>query len=193
MSNLTRVFRSSACAFAIVACLAAPTMVAAQDTDQNTTDEAAEEETAIIVTGSRIQSSFDRPTPVTLLSSERLEDRGITNVGDALNELPSFRPSEGPATAGLTPGPGLNVGGRILDLRGLGSVRTLTLVDGRRFVPSTTQATVDTNMIPSILLSRAEVVTGGASSDGAKTRSDGRQVALMGSAVRRSTAAALLK
>ena len=163
MSNLTRVFRSSACAFAIVACLAAPTMAAAQDTDQNTTDEAAEEETAIIVTGSRIQSSFDRPTPVTLLSSERLEDRGITNVGDALNELPSFRPSEGPATAGLTPGPGLNVGGRILDLRGLGSVRTLTLVDGRRFVPSTTQATVDTNMIPSILLSRAEVVTGGAS------------------------------
>ena len=51
------------------------------------------------------------------------------------------------------------VGGRILDLRGLGSVRTLTLVDGKRFVPSTTQATVDTNMVPSILLSRAEVVS----------------------------------
>src|SRR5690606_16384183 len=46
---------------------------------------------------------------------------------------------------------------------GLGAVRTLTLVDGKRFVPSTTQATVDTNMIPSILLARAEVVTGGAS------------------------------
>ena len=55
MSNLTRVFRSSACAFAIVACLAAPTMAAGQDTDQNTTEEAAEEETVIIVTGSRIQ------------------------------------------------------------------------------------------------------------------------------------------
>ena len=117
----------------------------------------------IVVTGSRIQSSFDRPTPVTILGAQRLEDRGLTNVGDALNELPAFRSTQTPATSGLNATPGQNIGGRVLDLRGLGAVRTLTLVDGKRFVPATTQATVDTNMIPSILLSRAEVVTGGAS------------------------------
>jgi outer membrane receptor protein involved in Fe transport len=117
----------------------------------------------IVVTGSRIQSNFDRPTPVTILGAERLKDRGLTNVGDALNELPQFRASSTPATSGLNAGPGQNIGGRVLDLRGLGAVRTLTLVDGKRFVPATTQATVDTNMVPSIMLSRAEVVTGGAS------------------------------
>jgi outer membrane receptor protein involved in Fe transport len=117
---------------------------------------------SIIVTGSRIRSAFDRPTPVSILGAERLEERAATNLGDALNELPVFRATQTPATAGLVPEAGY-VGGRILDLRGLGAVRTLTLVDGRRFVPSTTQSTVDTNMIPSILLSRAEVVTGGAS------------------------------
>jgi outer membrane receptor for ferrienterochelin and colicin len=116
----------------------------------------------IVVTGSRIQSSFDRPTPVTILGAQRLEDRGLTNVGDALNELPEFRSTNTPATSGLNAAPGQNIGGRILDLRGLGAVRTLTLVDGKRFVPATTQATVDTNMIPSLMLSRAEVVTGGA-------------------------------
>jgi outer membrane receptor protein involved in Fe transport len=118
---------------------------------------------AIVVTGSRIQSNLDRPTPVAVLGAQRLEDRGLTNIGDALNELPQFRSTQTPATSGLNATPGQNIGGRILDLRGLGAVRTLTLVDGKRFVPATTQATVDTNMVPSILLSRAEVVTGGAS------------------------------
>jgi len=117
----------------------------------------------IVVTGSRIQSSFDRPTPVAILTAQRLQDRGLTNVGDALNELPEFRSTNTPATSGLNATPGQNIGGRVLDLRGLGAVRTLTLVDGKRFVPATTQATVDTNMVPSIMLSRAEVVTGGAS------------------------------
>lgn len=116
----------------------------------------------IIVTGSRLATGFNAPTPVSVVGAERLEARGSTNVGDALNEMPSFRSTQTPASSGLSAAAGY-VGGRILDLRGLGSVRTLTLVDGKRFVPSTTQATVDTNMIPSIMLSRAEVVTGGAS------------------------------
>ena len=170
MSRIDKAFRSSTCALAIAACLGALTPAMAQVAEPDSSDpataaqeDAGDDAGGILVTGSRIQSGFERPTPVTMLGAERLDDRGITNVGDALAELPAFRPSEGPATAGLTPGPGLSVGGRILDLRGLGSVRTLTLVDGRRFVPSTTQGTVDTNMVPSIMLSRAEVVTGGAS------------------------------
>jgi iron complex outermembrane recepter protein len=116
----------------------------------------------IVVTGTRIASGFDAPTPVSVLGADRLAERGAGNIGDALNELPAFRSTQTPASTGLSAAAGY-IGGRILDLRGLGSVRTLTLVDGKRFVPSTTQATVDTNMIPSILLQRAEVVTGGAS------------------------------
>jgi outer membrane receptor protein involved in Fe transport len=124
--------------------------------------EAAAPDAEIIVTGSRLATGFSTPTPVSVVGAARLEQRGITNVADALNEVPSFRPSNTPASGELAPSAGY-IGGRILDLRGLGAVRTLTLVDGKRFVPSTTQATVDTNMIPSILLERAEVVTGGAS------------------------------
>ena len=166
MTSALKYARASTCALAIATSLAVFDIAQAQDTGASVPTASqpdAGSEDSIIVTGSRIQSSFDRPTPVTLLGAERLEDRGITNVGDALNELPSFRASNTPATSGLNPAAGLNIGGRILDLRGLGAVRTLTLVDGRRFVPSTTQATVDTNMIPSIMLERAEVVTGGAS------------------------------
>lgn len=114
----------------------------------------------VVVTGSRLATGFSSPTPVSVLSAARLEARASTNIGDALNELPSFRASTTPATQISTSG---YAGGRILDLRGLGAPRTLTLIDGKRFVPSTTQGTVDTNLIPSILLDRAEVVTGGAS------------------------------
>ena len=159
---------STTCALAIAICLAGYGRAQAQEVQESgieTEGRGADQEGTgtIVVTGSRIRSGFDQPTPVTTLNAERLQERGLTNIGDALNELPAFRGSEGPATAGLNPGAGLSIGGRILDLRGLGSVRTLTLVDGKRFVPSTTRATVDTNMIPSILMSRTEVVTGGAS------------------------------
>jgi iron complex outermembrane recepter protein len=115
----------------------------------------------VVVTGSRIsRSGFTAPTPVTMLGAERLQERGISHIGEALNELPSFRASVTPATVQNTGG---NVGARILDLRGLGPERTLVLVDGKRFVPSTPRGTIDTNLIPSALIERVEVVTGGAS------------------------------
>ncbi|MFO1502822.1 MAG: TonB-dependent receptor [Steroidobacteraceae bacterium] len=127
---------------------------------------AAEEEVGtdieeVVVTGSRIaRSGFTAPTPVTFLGGEQMEQRAITNVGEALNELPLFRALISPATQQAQGG---NIGARVLDLRGLGATRTLVLLDGKRFVPSTTQGTVDVNLIPSILVSRTEVVTGGAS------------------------------
>ncbi|MCW2365276.1 outer membrane receptor protein involved in Fe transport [Sphingobium sp. B7D2B] len=159
MKRPARVLRQHACFAALATVLAFPAF--AQDSAPQS-DRADASDEAIVVTGSRIASGFDRPTPVAVLGAERLETRGITNLGDALNELPAFRATNSPASTGLGAAGGY-VGGRILDLRGLGAVRTLTLVDGKRFVPSTTQATVDTNMIPSIMLQRAEVVTGGAS------------------------------
>src|SRR5688500_16426202 len=127
-----------------------PSAALAQDVQpaEEDTDQAAEDggET-IVVTGSRIATGFNSPNTVQVVGSERLEQRGAANVGEALNELPAFRATETPASSGLGVTSGY-IGGRILDLRGLGAVRTLTLVDGKRFVPSTVQATVDTNMIP---------------------------------------------
>lgn len=141
-----------------------PATPVAQTVPASATDQLPEEKLeSVVVTGSRIsRGGFEAPTPVSVVGADRIEQRATTNIGDLLNELPAFRPTNTPASTGL--GAAANyVGGRILDLRGLGAVRTLVLVDGKRFTPSTTQATVDTNMIPSSLLQRAEVVTGGAS------------------------------
>ncbi|HEU4626555.1 MAG TPA: TonB-dependent receptor [Steroidobacteraceae bacterium] len=140
---------------AVVAALAAPAMA------QNADDATAPTQ-EVTITGSRITtaSGFTAPTPVSVVDADRIEQRAVTNVGDLLNELPSFRGTQTPAAQGLSGG---YVGGRVLDLRGLGTVRTLVLVDSKRITPSTPQGTVDTNMIPSSLIERIDVVTGGAS------------------------------
>jgi len=116
----------------------------------------------VTVTGSRIQrpTGFTAPTPITVVGAERLEQRAMSNIGDALNELPSFRASTNPSTTQSTGG---SIGARVLDLRGLGASRTLVLVDSKRFVASTSQGTIDTNLIPSILIDSVDIVTGGAS------------------------------
>ena len=139
--------------------LSAAAYAQAQAAPPGAADDSLEE---VTVTGSRIQrpNGFSAPQPVTIVGAERLEQRAITNIGDALNELPSFRASTNPATQQTTGG---SIGARVLDLRGLGPARTLVLVDGKRFVASTSQGTIDTNLIPSILVDRVEVVTGGAS------------------------------
>lgn len=124
-------------------------------------DNAIESE-PIVITGSRItrRSGFETPTPVTVIGAERLEELGITTVGEALNQVPSFRGTFQPQTANLFAN---NIGARFAELRGLGPQRTLVLVDGRRFAPSTALGTVDLNLIPTGLIARTEVVTGGAS------------------------------
>jgi len=115
----------------------------------------------IIVTGSRVaRQGFDAPTPTKVLSAEDLQRRGSTNVGDFLNEIPAFRPSQNNQTATTSFN---STGQTYADLRGLGNIRTLTLVDGRRHVPSAATGQVDLNLIPTILVERLEVVTGGAS------------------------------
>ena len=115
----------------------------------------------IVVTGSRLsRGGFEAPSPLTVVGRDRLDALATPNIGDALNQLPSFRATQSPNNQQVTVS---SIGARVLDLRGLGAARTLVLVDGKRFVPSTSQGTVDLNLIPSILLSRVETVTGGAS------------------------------
>ena len=117
----------------------------------------------IVITGSRLvrPTTFDAPAPVTVVSSEDIIQAGAVNLGDMLNELPSlgstFSLSNSSRFIGLTGFSGLN-------LRNLGTERTLTLVNGRRHVGALPGSTaVDVNAIPTDLVDRVEVVTGGTS------------------------------
>jgi outer membrane receptor protein involved in Fe transport len=121
----------------------------------------SEELESVVVSGTRLQTSgFTTPTPVTVLGAEAIEELGITNIGAGANALPAFRATTTPTTNGWG---SFNVGAQIVNLRGLGVTRNLVLVDGRRFAPVTREGTVDLNLVPSGLVERLDVVTGGAS------------------------------
>jgi iron complex outermembrane recepter protein len=116
----------------------------------------------IIITGSRIpQPNLESAAPVTVVSDQDVKLTGTTRIEDTLNQLPSVGASQ---ASGVSNGA---TGTAEVDLRYLGSKRTLALVNGRRMVPGdpagTTQA-ADLNLIPSALIRRVEVLTGGASS-----------------------------
>jgi outer membrane receptor protein involved in Fe transport len=132
----------------------------AQQAPAQTNSASAVEE--IIVTGSRIRRpNVDSAVPVTSIGSEEIFSTGNTSVGDLLNDLPALRSTLSTANSTRFIGTaGLNQ----LDLRGLGTSRTLVLVNGRRHVGATEgDNDVDTNSIPSDLVERIDVVTGGSS------------------------------
>ena len=113
----------------------------------------------LVVTGSRIpQPNLTSISPLTTVTSAEVKLTGTTNVEGLLNSLPS-------AFAGQTQGASNGSDGTAtVDLRGIGAKRTLVLVDGRRLMPGDPNAEVpDLNNIPSALVDRIDVVTGGAS------------------------------
>jgi len=120
----------------------------------------------VIVTGSRIHREASDTTtaaPLQTINAQDLSDRGFVQVGDALNTLTSMTQS-----TPISPHNGLSSGNgqQFPNLFNLGPQRTLTLVNGRRFVASGTGLgynTVDTNMIPVGLLDHVDVVLGGGS------------------------------
>ncbi|MEI9964263.1 MAG: Plug domain-containing protein [Caulobacteraceae bacterium] len=115
----------------------------------------------VVVTGSHIaRTGFTTPSPVTVIGAQSMQLLGITNVGVALSQLPSFRADLSSKTNGFA---NFNIGAQIANLRGLGATRTLVLVDGNRFVTSTREGSVDLNLIPTVMIARTEIVTGGAS------------------------------
>ncbi|HEY6661426.1 MAG TPA: TonB-dependent receptor [Sphingomicrobium sp.] len=119
----------------------------------------------IVVTGSRIKRpNLESPIPVTSLQGEQFFQRGQTNIGDALNDLPQLRST----FAQQNPGLGIGIAGlNLLDLRGLGTVRTLVLVNGRRHVAAdilNNAVSVDVSSIPADLIDRVDIVTGANSS-----------------------------
>ena len=133
-------------------------------TDVNEGDAAAEAAPTIVVTGSRIRRpELESTVPVTNFSGDQIYKQSGHNLGEALNDLPALRST----FAQSNPGLGIGVAGlNLLDLRGLGVQRTLVLVNGRRHVPSDLQITasaVDINTIPTDLVERIDIVTGGSS------------------------------
>lgn len=139
----------------------------AADTDQPGAGEATNEgdnganASDIVVTGTRLRSGFASPTPVTVADTSDLRAAAPTSLTDALTQLPQFRNSSRASTAG--PSGVRGNGASFLSLRGLESQRTLTLLDGRRVVASSAAGSPDINLFPQDLVSRVEVVTGGAS------------------------------
>jgi len=116
----------------------------------------------IVITGSRIVSSgYTAPTPVTVVSTEQLQRTAPGSIPEALNQLPQFAGSN----SNLTPGGLGNTAstGNYLNLRNLGALRNLVLLDGQRLPPTSYDGTTDSNIIPQALIQRVEVVTGGAS------------------------------
>ncbi len=116
----------------------------------------------IVVTGSRIaRPTLNSPIPVTTVTQADLTRTGAIVIGDVLNDLPSLRSTYSQANSTQFIG---TAGINLLDLRGLGPSRTLVLVNGRRHITgSTGEFLVDTNTIPTDLIDRVDIVTGGSS------------------------------
>lgn len=119
-----------------------------------------DEDEAIVVTGSRIRSpNLTSSVPITSVGIQDLTNTGDLSLGDALNELPALRSTFSQANSTRFIGTaGLN----LLDLRGLGTARTLVLVNGRRHITAQPgNNNVDVNTIPTDLVERVDIVTGG--------------------------------
>jgi iron complex outermembrane receptor protein len=129
----------------------------------------------VVVTGSRIaRPDLDRLEPTMITSAATFDERGYLDVGQALSENPAFGVQ--PSSLANTQGGTFGIGQGFVDLYGLGSQRTLTLVNGRRFVSSNTASLntsgsnssvggpgqqVDLNTIPTKLIDRVETISVG--------------------------------
>lgn len=135
---------------AVVATILAGTSAAAiaAESDAATEDDGLKE---VLVTGSRIQrQDYEANSPIVTVQPELLSNTSTVGIETILNQLPQFVPAATEfssttlqATATTTPG------ASIVNLRGLGSFRTLTLIDGKRATPLNATLAVDTNSIPS--------------------------------------------
>jgi outer membrane receptor protein involved in Fe transport len=116
---------------------------------------------SIVVTGSRVISDAgNSPTPLTMVPAQQLRATSPTNLPDGLNKLPIFQGSQQIRRAGDG---STNLASNVLNLRNFGVQRTLVLLDGHRAPPSNSDGTVDIDTLPQMLVSRVDIVTGGAS------------------------------
>ncbi|PXA94819.1 TonB-dependent receptor [Caulobacter sp. D4A] len=137
----------------VIAVTAAPILAQAQTNDEP----AAVEE--VVVTGSRIaRRDYVSNSPIMTMGQEQIEKTGSVTVDTLLNQMPQFVPSVSSTSNNPSNGGQANI-----DLRGLGTARTMVLIDGHRVVPSNSDGTVDVNIVPAALIQNIEVISGGAS------------------------------
>ena len=159
---LSRKYRLSAAMTALALAQGAPAL--AQETAAAADRSEAAPADQIVVTGTRVvRDGFQSPTPLTVLSREDIQNQSPTNnLADFVNQIPALAGSTRPANSRLAISSGL-AGVNTMNLRNLGEVRTLVLLDGRRSVGSTITGLVDINTFPQSLVKSVEIVTGGAS------------------------------
>jgi iron complex outermembrane recepter protein len=144
--------------------IATPALAQQQGADEEVSDE-------IVVTGSRLRRTNESsPIPVTGIDSAEIQASGATSVGEAIEELPALGVGDS-RTSSFGTGAPPSLGADILNLRSLGQNRTLVVVDGRRHVGAVApggasgvgSTAVDVGSIPTALIERVDVSTGGAS------------------------------
>lgn len=150
-------------ALALAMCASASASYA-QDTaapETGETADPAEESGAIVVTGSRVaRTGFDNPTPTTVVSSEQIANSGLNDIGDILLQSPQISVGLGASNDTFQ----RDIGATFINLRGLGTNRTLVLVDGKRRVSGSRDGSqVDVSAIPAAMIESVEIITGGAS------------------------------
>lgn len=146
---------------ALAAVAFTPGMAAAQVAPLQ--DAPTQEQTAqvsdIVVTGSRItRQDYQSASPIVTVSQEDFQATGAVTIDALVNDLPQFVPSVNQTSNNPSNGGQANV-----NLRGLGTNRTLVLVNGRRLISPNSGGAVDLNVLPTALIRNVEVISGGAS------------------------------
>jgi outer membrane receptor protein involved in Fe transport len=148
---------------AAIAALAFTSPALAQDAPPSTSEEASAPSETIVVTGSRIvNSNFNAPTPIQQIGAEDIAQNAQPNIFTTVAELPSLQGSTG-VTVGNNSTSSGSQGLSSFSLHSVGTLRTLTLLDGQRVVGANVTGVPDISLFPQILVNRVDVVTGGAS------------------------------
>ncbi|UJF22923.1 TonB-dependent receptor domain-containing protein [Shewanella sp. OMA3-2] len=167
MNTNQRKFSRTALSLCIAA-LFSPVALAAEATIE--TEQAPKNVERIAVTGSNIfkgSANVSSSAPITEVGKEMIEGVAAISIGDVLNNIPSVTSAINGSSDNVSlGGAGSNVGVSTTSLRNLGSARTLVLVNGRRYVSGVSANTgygVDLNSIPTAIIERVDVLTGGQS------------------------------
>src|SRR5689334_2938899 len=154
---------TASCAFVLVLSVATARAGTTDATTAADGDAKNEQLTELVVTGSRITAAgFTQPTPTTMLSTADIEKVAAPNLFDAIAALPALTGSTGRTTFANSTSSGMQ-GLSSFSLRNLGTIRTLTLLDGQRVTPANVTGVADVSQFPQLLMKRVDVVTGGAS------------------------------
>jgi len=160
---MTHAYRGGTTVRAAIAAILAGTLYTQHASAQAQEQEEVLQEVSI--TGSRIvRRDLEASSPIVTVEAQALEEKGTLAVETVLNDLPQFVPANTQFITGdVQPGPMSTPGSATLNLRGLGSNRTLVLIDGRRAQPANASLVVDINSIPSSAIASVEIISGGAS------------------------------